>query len=168
MTSDHGDGSYCAFGVRSIAHQDLVVGVGWHSSSGDSTEGRARSSLIEDVGDGGNGGNIGNKSRDVGRDFTAIRDEEREVGGEKDASISAICFSLDGDNGRVVVVVVVFSPPMSRRALRKASFSCFRSLSSSSVSARIRLSAATMLFALETAFKKKTRSKKKNVVYLFK
>jgi len=79
----------------------------------------------------------------------AIRDEEREAGGEKEAIMSAMCFSSTVDRslpGRPRRGV--FSPPpMRRRALRKAYFSCFSSFSSSSVSARIFLSVATMLFA---------------------
>lgn len=80
----------------------------------------------------------------MGRDLTAILDEEREGGGEKEAIMPAICFSsaVDRSPGRPVL-----SPAIRRRALRKASFSCFSSFSSSSVSARIFLSVATMLFA---------------------
>ena len=115
-----------------IPRRNPVVGVGWLSSSNED--------LCETEGDGGNGGRVEIRSSDVGRDFTAIRDEEREGGGEKDAIVSAICVSLGSRR-------VVFSPSISRRALRKASFSCFRCISSSSVSARIRLSVATMLFA---------------------
>ena len=154
MTSAHGDDpinvSSCVSGVRS---RDL--GVGCDSSSGERTGvssigvGRL-SSTSEDgretLGDGGNGGSVENKSRDAGRDLTAISDEEREDGRENETIMSVIRFSSEGDRfGRPRRVV--FSPSTSRRALRKASFSCFSSLSSSSVSARILLSVATMLFA---------------------
>ena len=154
MTSAHGDDPInkpsCVSGVRS-----WNLGVGCVSSSGERMGGTSigvgrLSSSNEDgretTGDGGNGGSVENRSRDAGRDATAIRDEEREGGCEKDTIMSAICFSLEGDrSGRPRRVV--FSPSISRRALRKASFSCFSSLSSSSVSARILLSVRTMLFA---------------------
>lgn len=154
MTSLHGDDpinvSSCISGVR---RRDL--GVGCDSSSGERTGGISigvgrLSSSSEDgreiPGDGGNGGSVEDKSRDAGRDFTGISDEEHEGGREKDTIMSVICFSSEGNRfGRPRRVV--FSPSISRRALRKASFSCFSSLSSSSVSARIFLSVATILFA---------------------
>jgi len=160
MTSAHRDdpinvSSCVVSGVRS--RRDL--GVGCDSSSGERTgdttsigAGRLLLSSWSDdgretlVGDGGNGGSVEYKSEDAGRDLTAISDEEHEGGREKETIMSAICFSSEGVRfGRPRRVV--FSPSISRRALCKASFSCFSSLSSSSASARILLSVDTILFA---------------------
>jgi hypothetical protein len=63
-------------GCDSSSGDSALIGVGWLSSSNE--------------GDGGDGGRVENRSSDAGRDFTAIRDEEREGGGDKDAIISAL------------------------------------------------------------------------------
>ena len=96
-------------------------------------------------GDGGKGGRDEySRSRDSGLDLIAISDDERVCDRGREAKPSTPrepAFSLDRR--------VKSSPPVTRRALRSASFSCRTSLSSSSVSARFIRSMATILFACE-------------------
>jgi len=94
VTSAHGDdpinasSSSRVSGVRSITRRYLGVGCAGSSSSssGERTEEEASigvgwlSPSNEDGRDGGNGGSVETRSRDVGRDLTAISDEERDDG----------------------------------------------------------------------------------------
>ena len=95
-------------------------------------------------GDGGKGGRDEySRSRDSGLDLLAISDDERVCDRGREAKSST------PGEPRYTLARREFSPSIARRALRSASFSCWSSLSSSSVSARFIRSVATILFACE-------------------
>ena len=120
-------------------------------SSSSSEEGDVERGTVPDIGSGygdGDGGKGGrdeySRSRDSGLDLTAISDDERVCDRGREAKSST-----SGEPTFSLARRVKSSPPIMRRALRSASFSCRTSLSSSSVSARFIRSVATILFACE-------------------